>query len=63
MPKLIWAQEEQFRGGRERKARLDQSVWRGVRARAAELNQPARIQKELEDVSLFSRKSQRLKTL
>ena len=41
---------------------MNQSVWRGVGARTAELNQPARVQKELERVSLFSSKSQKLKT-
>jgi hypothetical protein len=35
---------------------------RGVSARTAEMNQPARDQKEEERVSLLSSKSQRLKT-
>lgn len=46
-----------------REARLNQSAWRGVWTRTAELNQPTRVQKELERVSLFSIKSRRLKTL
>ena len=41
---------------------LNQSVWREVKARIAGLNQPDRDQKELERVSLFSSKSQRLET-
>lgn len=45
-----------------RTARLNHSAWRGVSARAAQLNLPARDQKELESVSIFSSKSQRLKT-
>jgi hypothetical protein len=43
-------------------ASLSQSAGRSVSVRAAELNQPARVQKELERLSLFSSKSQRLKT-
>jgi hypothetical protein len=34
-------------------------IQRGVWARTAELNQPARVQKELEKVSLFSSKPPR----
>jgi hypothetical protein len=41
--------------------KLNQSAGRGVCARIAELNLPARIRKELERVSLFSGKSPRLK--
>jgi hypothetical protein len=37
----------------KRKIGLNQSAWRGVWARIDELNQPARVQKELEQVSLF----------
>jgi len=32
------------------------SAWRGVWARIAELNQPARVQKELERLSFFNSK-------
>jgi hypothetical protein len=45
-----------------RKVSLNQLAWRGVWARTVELNHSARIQKELERVSLFRSKSQRLKT-
>jgi hypothetical protein len=41
--------------------RLNQSAWRGIRARTAELNQPTR-DKNKEGAILFSSKSQRLKT-
>ena len=47
---------------KQREARLNQSAWRGVGARTAELNQPARDEKEKERVSLFGSKSQRPKT-
>jgi hypothetical protein len=46
----------------KRKARLNQSAWRRVWVRTAELNQSVRAQKELESVSLLSSESQRLKT-
>ena len=53
---------EQF-SQKPREARLNQSAWRGVGASTAELNEPARVQKELGRVSLFNSKSQRQKTL
>lgn len=48
---------------RDREARLNQLVWRGDRAKTAELNQPVRARKEKERVNLFRSKSQRLKTI
>lgn len=44
-----------------REANLSQSAWGGVWPRTAELNQPARVQKERERMSLFHSKFQRLK--
>ena len=44
----------------EREASWNQSAWRGVWPRTDELNQPGRAQKELERVSLFNSKFQRL---
>ena len=55
-------QAEQF-SQKLREANLNQSTWSGVCTRIAELNQPARVQKKLERVTLFSSKSQRLKHL
>ena len=56
--RTVWGQAEQF-SEKPREARLNQSAWRVVWARTAELNQPARVQKDLERVSLFSSKSLR----
>jgi hypothetical protein len=56
---LAWSQSKQFN---PREARLNQTAREGIWARRAELNQPARVQKEKERVRLFSSKSQRLKT-
>ena len=41
---------------------MNKSVGRRVLVRTAELNQPARVQKDLEMLSLFNSKSQKLKT-
>ena len=49
---LVWGQAKQF-SEKLREARLNQSAWVGVGARTAELSQQARVQKELEGVSLF----------
>jgi hypothetical protein len=43
-----------------RQARLNQSVWRGVWARTADLNQAVRVLKELERVNLSHSKPLRL---
>jgi hypothetical protein len=42
-----------------KRSQFESSAWRGIWARMAELNQPARVQKELERVGLFSSKSPR----
>jgi hypothetical protein len=52
---LVWGQAEKF-SEKLREVRLNLSAWRVVWARTAELNQPARVQKELERTSLFSSK-------
>jgi hypothetical protein len=46
---------------KSREANLNQSGWRRVWARTAELNQPGRVHKEIKRKSLFSSKSLRLK--
>jgi hypothetical protein len=46
---------EQF-SQKQREGNFNQSAWRGVWARTSELNQPTRVQKEVERVSLFSSK-------
>lgn len=46
-----------------REANVNQSAWRGVCTRIAELNQPVRVQKELEKVTFFGSKFQTLKHL
>ena len=45
-----------------KEASLTQSAWKGVWAWTADLNQPARVQKELERESVLSNKFQRLTT-
>lgn len=55
LPESVWGQAEQLHE-KLREANLIQSTWRGVCTRTDELNQPARIQKEQEKVSLFSSK-------
>jgi hypothetical protein len=55
---LILGQAEQFRQ-KWRKARWNQSAWRGIWVRIAELNQTTRVQKELKRIHLFKRKSPR----
>ena len=54
-----WDSEAVFPGRaifsqKQREANLNESAWRGVWDRTVELNQPARVQKELERMSLFS---------
>ena len=57
----IWGEAEPF-SKKLREARLNQAAWRGVWARTAELNQPARAQRELEGVNHWAVMSQRLTT-
>jgi hypothetical protein len=59
---LVWGQEEQF-SEKPRETRLNPSAWRGVQARTAEMNQPSRIQNELERVNFFSSKPLRQQLL
>jgi hypothetical protein len=45
LPKLVWSQAESF-SQKQKEANLNQSVEKWVSSQKAELNQPARIQKE-----------------
>jgi hypothetical protein len=55
LPELVWSQADQS-SDKLREARLNQSAWRRIWGRTAELNQPAKAQKKLARVSLFSSK-------
>jgi hypothetical protein len=61
-PEVVWGQSDQF-SEKPREARLNQPAWRGVWTRTAEVNQMARVQKELDRVSLFRSKPPRWQLL